>query len=64
LRKTALEKVILKRCIDVDITTVALAEKLGVSRQVMWLRVKKYNLETFSKIEKILELPKGMLKEI
>ena len=45
-------------------TTTSLADKLGVSRQVMWLRVKKYDLETFSKIEKILELPKGMLKEI
>ena len=64
MRKSALEKTILKKCIDKDMTTTSLADKLGVSRQVMWLRVKKYDLETFSKIEKILELPKGMLKEI
>lgn len=59
-----IEKFIKIKCIEQDIGVTTLANKLDMSRQLMWHHIKKKNDYVLNKIEKILKIPKDTLKNM
>ena len=59
-----IEKFIKIRCIEKNIKINQLANKLNMSRQLMWHHIKKKNKEVLKKVENILKIPEGTLKDL
>lgn len=59
-----IEKFIKIRCIEKNIKINQLANKLNMSRQLMWHHIKKKNKEVLKKIESILKIPENTLKNL
>ncbi|AVQ20685.1 HTH cro/C1-type domain-containing protein [Fusobacterium necrophorum subsp. funduliforme] len=51
------------KCIENNIKVKDLANKLGMSRQLMWHHVLKKNIEILEKIGNILNISKDKLKK-
>ena len=59
-----IEKFIKIRCIEKNIKINQLASKLNMSRQLMWHHIKKKNKEVLKKVESILNISEGTLKDL
>jgi hypothetical protein fulcA4_13142 len=59
-----IEKFIKIRCIEKNIKINQLANKLNMSRQLMWHHIKKKNKEVLKKVESILKIPENTLKNL
>lgn len=59
-----IEKFIKIRCIEENIKINQLANKLNMSRQLMWHHIKKKNKEVLKKVESILKIPENTLKDL
>ena len=59
-----IEKFIKIRCIEKNIKINQLANKLNMSRQLMWHHIKKKNKEVLKQIESILKIPENTLKNL
>ena len=59
-----IEKFIKIKCIEENIKISQLANKLNISRQLMWYHIKKKNKEVLKKVENILKIPENTLKNL
>lgn len=59
-----IEKFIKIRCIEKNIKINQLANKLNMSRQLMWHHIKKKNKEVLKQVESILKIPENTLKNL
>lgn len=59
-----IEKFIKIKCIEENIKISQLANKLNMSRQLMWHHIKKKNKEVLKKVENILKIPENTLKNL
>ncbi|MCL4591394.1 hypothetical protein [Fusobacterium nucleatum] len=59
-----IEKFIKIKCIEQDIGITTLANKLHMSRQLMWHHIKKKNKEVLKQVESILKIPENTLKDM
>lgn len=59
-----IEKFIKIKCIEKNIKINELANKLNMSRQLMWHHIKKKNKEVLKQVESILKIPENTLKNL